>query len=230
LLAPQQQLRRLLGSLAGAFELVDLDRLDCRFDHHVPLVDLPLIFRTSLESIPAEPAYLRAEAERVEKWRQRLGDGGFKIGICWQGHSSYPRDGDRSFAVKHFAAISRIPGVRLINLHKGEGEGQLNDLPEGMTVETHGDDFDAGPDAFLDTAAVMTLCDLVVTSDAAVAHLAGALGARTWVALKAIPDWRWMLERDDSPWYPTLRLFRQRVRGDWETVFREIEGAVRARL
>ena len=83
----------------------------------------------------------------------------------------------------------------------------------GMRVETLGEEFDAGPDAFLDTAAVMKICDLVITSDTSVAHLAGALGAPTWVALKRVPDWRWMLDRSDSPWYPTMRLFRQSVRG-----------------
>jgi hypothetical protein len=123
--------------------------------------------------------------------------------------------------------LARLPGVRLISLQKGEGEAQLASLPEGMTIETLGDSFDAGPEAFLDTAAVMTLCDLIVSSDTAVAHLAGALDVRTWVALKAVPDWRWMLDRPDTPWYPRMRLFRQKVRGEWDSVFREIESEVR---
>ena len=95
-----------------------------------------------------------------------------------------------------------------------------------MRVETLGQDFDCGPDAFLDTAAVMTCCDLVITSDTAVAHLAGALGVTTWVALKHVPDWRWLLDRDDSPWYPTLRLFRQQSDGDWDGVFGSMGAAL----
>ena len=108
------------------------------------------------------------------------------------------------------------------------GEAQLQDLPPGMGVETLGADFDAGPDAFLDTAAVMKCCDLVITSDTAVAHLAGALGVKTWVALKHVPDWRWFLDRDDSPWYPSMRLFRQEFPGDWDGVFANMKAALTA--
>ena len=99
-------------------------------------------------------------------------------------------------------------------------------LPEGMTVETLGPDFDAGPDAFVDTAAVMKCLDLVVTSDTSIPHLAGALGVPTWVALSHVPDWRFMRDRPDSPWYPTMRLFRQPARGDWASVFAEICAAL----
>ena len=99
-------------------------------------------------------------------------------------------------------------------------------MPEGMSVETLGPAFDTGPDAFLNTAAVMMCCDLVVTSDTAVAHLAGALGVKTWVALKHVPDWRWFLDRRDSPWYPSMRLFRQHSHGDWNGVFRDIAAAL----
>jgi ADP-heptose:LPS heptosyltransferase len=92
-----------------------------------------------------------------------------------------------------------------------------------MNIEVFGEEFDQGPDAFLDTAAVMKACDLVITSDTAIAHLGGALGVPTWVALKSVPDWRWMLERSDSPWYPSMRLFRQKSRGEWSTVFSSME-------
>jgi hypothetical protein len=120
--------------------------------------------------------------------------------------------------------------VRLISLQKGDGEAQLLTLPEGMKVQTLGDNFDAGPNAFLDTAAVMEGLDLIITSDTAVAHLAGALGRPTWVALQYVPDWRWLLDRNDSPWYPTMRLFRQRGIGDWEGVFLEIQQALIERM
>jgi hypothetical protein len=118
----------------------------------------------------------------------------------------------RSFPLTHFEGLSKIPGVRLISLQKNAGVEQLRELPAGMSVETLGDEFDAGPDAFLDTAAAMESLDLVIASDTAVAHLAGALGRPVWVALKYVPDWRWLLDRADSPWYPTMRLFRQKRR------------------
>ncbi len=225
LFAPQRSLQGLMKGLPGTVELVDLgDLVDGRvaFDVQVPLISLPLAFATTLESIPSTVPYLRAEPARIERWRSRIGSHGLKIGICWQGNPGI-LDRGRSFPVSCFAGIARLPGIRLINLHKGEGLAQLSSLPEGLHIETPGDDFDAGPDAFVDSAAVMTLCDLVITSDTAVAHLAGALGIRTWVALKPVPDWRWLEDRTDSPWYPTLRLFRQRSRGDWRPVFREIE-------
>ena len=111
--------------------------------------------------------------------------------------------------------------MRLISLQKHHGLDQLTNLPPGATVESLGDEFDSGPDAFIDTAAVMSNLDLIITSDTSIAHLAGALGRPTWVALKYVPDWRWLLDRDDSPWYPTMRLFRQETPGNWRFVFRQ---------
>jgi hypothetical protein len=148
--------------------------------------------------------------------------------VCWQG-STGPVDAGRSFPLSQFLAFCDVPGVRLISLHKGDGEAQLRDLPGGLTVETMGTDFDSGPDAFLDTAALIMCCDLVISSDTAVAHLAGALGVETWVALKHVPDWRWMLDREDSPWYPGMRLFRQQSDGDWKGVFDQMRLALMAR-
>ena len=112
------------------------------------------------------------------------------------------------------ARLGRVPAVTLVSLQKHDGIAQLADLPTGMTVETLGDDFDAGPDAFLDAAAVMMTLDLVISSDTAMAHLAGALARPVWIPLKQVPDWRWMARREDTPWYPTARLFRQSRRDD----------------
>ena len=109
--------------------------------------------------------------------------------------------------------------MRLISLQKGAGEEQLASLPPSMRVETLGADFDAGADAFIDTAAAMTCLDLVVTVDTSIAHLAGALAVPVWVALKSDAEWRWLSERSDLPWYPTMRLFRQSRRGVWSDVF-----------
>jgi hypothetical protein len=229
LFAPHEKLRRLVSTVSDDIEIVDVDDRDLDFDYHVPLMSLPLAFRTTLESVPSDCPYLFAQPDRVTHWRDRLGSEGFKIGICWQG-SRNKIDFGRSFPLSLFEGLSKIEGVRLVSLHRGDGEAQLADLPDGMVVETLGEDFDAGAEAFLDTAAVMHCCDLVITSDTAVAHLAGALGVRTWVALKYVPDWRWMLDREDSPWYPTMRLFRQGSRGDWPSVFDDMTKALLAEM
>lgn len=228
LFSPQAKLSRLLRNLNAEFQCVDIDSgaQGLSIDAHIPLMSLPLLFETSLDTIPASTAYLDAEAALVSKWRDQLGGQGYKIGICWKGSSAFKGDAARSFSISHFEKISKLPGVRLISLHKGDGESQLNSLPEGMVVETLGDDFDAGDDAFIDTAAVMKCLDLVITSDTSVAHLAGALGVPVWVALQFSPDWRWMNDRPDSPWYPTMRLFRQQARGDWPGVFDDIAAAL----
>jgi len=191
------------------------------FDFRCALMSLPFGFGTDLSSIPSETPYLRAEPDLVAHWRDKLGQEGFKIGIAWQGLPQHSAD-RRRFELAEIAPLSRLPGVRLISLQKNHGLDQLGRLPSGTRVETLGD-FDSGPDAFIDTAAVMEQLDLVITSDTSIAHLAGALGRPTWIALKYIPDWRWLLDRDDSPWYPTMRLFRQQTDGDWPAVFSRME-------
>lgn len=230
-LSPQAPLTDLMSTLDPRIRVLNLDlrRRTLKLDYHCPLLSLPLEFGTSLETIPATVPYLKAEPQRVEQWAARIGRHGFKIGVCWQG-STNKYDIGRSFDVSHFAGLAALPGVRLISLHKGAGESQLSKLPPGMRIEVLGEDFDSGPQAFLDTAAVMMNCDLVISSDTAVAHLAGALGVETWVALKRVPAWRWLLDRTDCPWYPTMTLFRQREDDDWRGVFEAIETALRERL
>ena len=191
-----------------------------KIDFESPLMSLPHLLKTSLEIIPITNPYLYADQSKVTTWGERLSKDSFKVGICWQG-SKRKVDIGRSFSLSLFEGISKIPNVELISLHKGEGEGQITNI--NFDVTTLGTGFDAGQDAFLDTAGVMMNCDLIITSDTAVAHLAGALGRPTWVALKHIPDWRWMLERHDSLWYPTMTLYRQKNRGDWVGVFNTIE-------
>lgn len=218
IMAVQTGLRRIMSGLGATLQLLSETETPAAFDFHCPLSDLPRAFGTGLQSIPAGVPYLFAEKQRVAHWKQRLGTHGFKIGICWQG-SSLKAGCGRSFPLRALQRVSGIPGVRLISLQKGEGVQQLAALPAAMPVETLGEEFDAGPDALLDTAAVMENLDLVITCDTSIAHVAGALGRPAWVALKYVPDWRWMLDRDDSPWYPTLRLFRQRTDGQWGDVF-----------
>jgi tetratricopeptide (TPR) repeat protein len=212
-LAVQPQLRELLTQLSSTARIVALGDEPGGFDYRCALVSLPLAFRTTLASIPAVVPYLRADALRAERWHQRIGSAGLKVGIAWQG-SRNRIDIGRSVPPEMFARVAAIPGVRLISLQRGDAP----DLP----VQVLGNDFDTGSQAFLDSAAVMSHLDLVITCDTALAHLAGALGRPTWVALKHVPDWRWLLERADSPWYPSMRLFRQSRRGDWDGVFASI--------
>lgn len=193
------------------------------FDCYVPLLSLPMILGTTVESIPRPVPYLAAEPERVEHWRQKFASvGEFKVGIAWQGSPGFTGDYYRSIPLEHFARLADCSGVRLFSLQKGFGSEQLQRLPAGAPIEDLGATLDEGTGAFVDTAAVMKNLDLVITSDTAVAHLAGALGVPVWVALQVRPNWRWFMGRDDSPWYPTMRLFRQSRLGDWTDVFTRI--------
>jgi tetratricopeptide (TPR) repeat protein len=212
------RLHRLLSSLGGVRLIAERQESE-RFDAQIAVSSLPRAFATRLDSVPAAAPYLAPEPERAQKWAARIGDAGFRVGIVWQGNPNPEVDMARSIPLVAFAPLTGIPGVRMISLQKGSGVEQLAELPAGMRIETLGDDFDAGPDAFVDTAAAMMALDLVVTCDTSVAHLAGALARPTWVALKQDAEWRWLRDRDDSPWYPTLRLFRQTRRGDWSDVF-----------
>lgn len=199
---------------------------DAPFDYRCPLWSLPRLLRTTLDTIPGGVPYFAAEPERVARWASLLPAGTFNIGIAWQGNPARKVDAGRSVPLRAFAPLAAVPGVRLVSLQRTHGLEQLRDLPHGMSVIDPGEGFDVGADAFVDTAALMQSLDLVIASDSAVAHLSGALGRPTWVALKHVPEWRWMLRRDDSPWYPTMRLFRQATRGDWDGVFSAMREAL----
>jgi hypothetical protein len=200
------------------------------FDAQIAVSSLPHAFRTRLDTVPADVPYLAAEPALCAKWAARIGGAGFKIGIVWQGNPHPEADSARSFPLAIAAPLASLAGIRLISLQKGFGEEQIAGLPRGMKVETLGEDFDSGLDAFVDTAAAMAHCDLVVTCDTSIAHLAGALARPVWVALKSDAEWRWMTERDDSPWYPTMRLFRQPHRGAWSEVFEAMARTLSASL
>jgi tetratricopeptide (TPR) repeat protein len=193
------------------------------------MMSVPGILDVTPETVPRSGPFLTADPDRVAAWRQHLGGRGFKIGIAWQNAGASHLDKLRSIPLREFAALSDIPGVRLISLQKGHGVEEIEAVGFGDRLETLGDSFDAGGGAFLDTAAVMMNLDLIVTPCNAIAHLAGALGRPTFVALMHVPEWRWLLDRDDSPWYPATRLFRQSRAGDWPDVFARIADAVRAR-
>jgi tetratricopeptide (TPR) repeat protein len=192
------------------------------FDTHAALLSLPALLGTTLATIPAEVPYLRTDDDVVERWRHELGPvDGFKIGIAWQGRTEHKGDRLRSVPLQAFAPLAALDGIRLISLQKGPGTDQISRLPEDWTI------IDAGSrvEDWADTAGLLKNLDLVVTVDTAVAHLAGALGMPVWVALPFAPDWRWLLGREGSPWYPSMRLFRQSERGNWAEVFAGIAAA-----
>jgi len=225
ILAPQNALARLLRAAEPELEVIDQNSVPAHFDYHIPLMSLPLAFGTTVETIPDPGPYLVAEAEKIHQWRTRIGAEGFKIGITWRGNERGIMRG-RSYPPALLATLAKRPGVRLISLQKDAGESELRSIH----AESLGNEFDAGPDAFIDTAAVLQSLDLVVTADTAIAHIAGALGRPTWIALKHLPDWRWLLNRSDTPWYQSVTLFRQPVEGDWPAVLTQMEDMLGRRL
>ena len=212
------RLRRLLSSKTKV-RFADNPPEGEPFDAQIAISSLPYAFGTRLETIPAAVPYLAAEPALRAMWLKRIGAEGFKIGVVWQGNLDPEADTARSIPLTALAPLAEVPGVRLISLQKGAGQAQLPKLPPSMRVEAPGAALDAGGDAFVDTAAVMTCLDLIITCDTSAAHLAGALAVPVWVALKSDAEWRWLTERTDSPWYPTMRLFRQSRQGVWADVF-----------
>jgi tetratricopeptide (TPR) repeat protein len=211
----QRGLRCLMRGVLDEARIVTVGDVLPPFDVWCPLLSLPHLLGMQAPL----PPYLQAKPDRIAAWRDRIGTHGRKIGIAWQGNPTAAAEWGRSIPLREFLPLARVPEVRLISLQKHHGLEQLAAAPEGLRVETLGEDFDAGPDAFLDTAAVMQCLDMVITSDTSVPHLAGALGRPVWVGLQHVPDWRWLLEGEDCLWYPTMRLFRQAKRGDWGNVF-----------
>lgn len=191
---------------------------DLPFARHVPLLSLPHRFGTLADTIPATIPYLWAEPRRRRLWAERLdaaAGGRLRVGLVWRGRAEHSRDGDRSLNAQLVAPLTAVPGVTFFSMQK-----EIGDQPPGVVA--------LGPllHDFAETAAAVVNLDLVISADTAVAHLAGALGVPVWVMVPFSPDWRWMLERTDSPWYPTMRLFRQRRAGDWPVVVAEVAAAL----
>jgi hypothetical protein len=224
IVACPKPLVRLLRGCAGIDVLLDQGEAMPPCDVHAPLLSLPGIFHTNLATIPAPHSYLAAEPELVQAMRPILGDRpGLKVGIAWQGDPKNPNDRWRSAPLFAFAPLAAVPGVILFSLQKGPGEEQLRQAADQFPISG----IEKYVANFPDTAAVMKNLDLVITVDTAITHLAGALGAPVWVALPFAPDWRWLLDREDSPWYPTMRLYRQKELGNWDEVFERIAADLR---
>lgn len=197
-----------------------------KVDFTIPLMSIPGALGTTLATVPAHTPYLSAQPERTALWTERLAKvPGRKIGITWQGNPRFGGDPFRSLSANHFAPLAAIPGISLISLQKVNGEHQLQAAK--FRVADLGPQLD-GDGPFLDTAAIMMNLDMVITSDTSIAHLAGALARPTWVALNNHADWRWLRQREDCPWYSTMRLFRQQRPGDWPGTFQRIAAELRS--
>jgi tetratricopeptide (TPR) repeat protein len=199
------------------------------FDAHSPLMSLPYVFKTRLDTIPSEHPYLYADEKLIDHWKQQLThDKNFKIGICWKGNENYAtatvraKAAQKSVQLEQLIPLCTVPGTTVYSLQKTTGTAELDTLPASVKIITFDGDFDQSNGRFMDTAAVIKNLDLVITVDTSIGHLASGLGVPTWVMLQNPADWRWMLKRTDSPWYPKTRLFKQPTPGDWESVINEI--------
>jgi hypothetical protein len=223
----QPELRSLLRGVEGVQHLLAQGEPLPPFDLHAPLLSLPLAFGTRLGSIPAQVPYLKADPALAEAWRGKVaGDGRrLKIGLAWAGSPARKGDRQRSVSLSALAPLAAVKGADFYSLQKGPAAEQAKNPPPEMRLM----DLTAELKDFADTAALIASLDLVISVDTAVAHLAGAMARPVWTLLEFVPAWRWLLDREDSPWYPTMRLFRQPSRGDWGSVVRRVAEALAAR-
>jgi len=219
----QAPLVPLLRGVTGAERVISSTDQLPSFDLHCPLMSLPLAFGTTLETIPARTPYVSAPAERIAAWKERLGEATTpRVGIAWSGNPKHGNDRNRSIDLKALLPLLAL-GIEVVSVQKDVREADRAVLSAQPQIR----DFGSELEDFADTAALVTLLDLVVSVDTAPAHLAGALGRPVWVLLPFSPDWRWLLDREDSPWYPTARLFRQTTFGDWNSVTRRLVAELR---
>jgi hypothetical protein len=200
------------------------------FDYHCSLLDVADVLRIQANNIPAAVPYIRVPDNLVGYWRSHLNrilpPARMRVGLVWQGNADHQADMFRSFALRELEPLCGIDGVQFISLQFGKGSEQLQGWNGSQPIHSLPGELDKSSGAFMDTAAILHHLDGLVTSDTSIAHLAGALARPTMVMLGYTPDWRWMLGRSDSPWYPTLRLYRQRSIGDWRTVALEVRNAL----
>jgi hypothetical protein len=199
------------------------------FDVQASLMSLPGILETTLATVPAEVPYIRVDTERVAYWRQELERWpGWKVGIVWQGDRRHRHDRRRSVPLALFRRLAQIPGVQLVSLQHGPGTEQLAALDPPFALLDLGSRFET--ESLADAAGAMMSLDLVIAIDSGLAHLAGALGRPVWTLVYTSPDFRWLLNREDSPRYPTMRLFRQTEAGQWGQVFERVAEKLRAKV
>jgi tetratricopeptide (TPR) repeat protein len=219
----QPALHDLLAGTEGASRVIRRGETLPDFTWQCPLMSLPLALGTELETIPASVPYIAADAARVEAWRERLQKNTRRIGLAWAGNPGHSRDRLRSISLEQLTPLLNVEGTTYYSLQFGAGAEQMKLLPPGVRLIDLGDELKD----FANVAAIVANLDLVISIDSAVAHLAGALGKPVWILLNKGCDWRWFLGREDSPWYPTARLFRQSAPGEWLEVVKRIELALR---
>ena len=221
--AVRKPLARVLASCPGIESVIPEGAPLPDFAVYIPAMSLPRVFGTTSANVPAQVPYLAADLELIARWGEEIGrEAGHRIGIAWQGNPAYARDRQRSFPLAQFEPLAQLTGVRLYSLQKEFEADQIAAVAGRFAVT----DLSNRQADLMDTAAIMKNLDLVIAADTSIVHLAGALGVPVWVALGFEADWRWLLDRDDSPWYPTMRLFRQARAGDWGDVFVRITEAV----
>ncbi len=196
------------------------EKSSIKFDVQVPLLSLPGIFNLNVNSIPQKRSYIKPDPILVSQWHTKIDhDNNLTIGIVWAGNPENKNDRNRSCSLDYFAHLTSIRGLTFYSLQKGSASaGADNRLDDMKIINLNSELKD-----FADTAAAISNLDLVISVDTSVAHLAGAIGKPVWTLLPFVPDWRWMLERDDSPWYPSMRLFRQTQLNDWAGVFNQVK-------
>jgi Tfp pilus assembly protein PilF len=219
IVACQKPIARLLASCPGVAQVIPEGSLLPEFAVYAPLMSLPLIFGTSLSTVPARVPYLKADSALTSQWQLQLGrSAAFKIGVVWQGNPKYRRDRERSFRLAELECVAKTPGVKLYSLQRIHGLEQLAEIESRFAVTSIGEQLHD----FLDTAAAVQSLDLVITPDTSLGHVAGALGVPVWLALSFAAEARWLQGRSDSPWYPSMRLFQQERWGDWAPVFKRM--------
>lgn len=213
------KMRRLFESMGLALQWRDENDFSGDFDARLAISSLPRACATRIDSIPAPISYLRAEPERIAFWRRRIDGSRPKIGLCWRGNVDFRVDPRRSIPPASLAPLAELRAAKFVSLQKDARSGELPGVLAARVDFLDGA-LDSGPDAFVDTAAIMANLDLIVTCDTSIAHLAGALGRPVWLALRHVSEWRWLVGRADSPWYPSMRLFRCAEGDDWTALFR----------
>jgi len=212
----------LMSTLTGAEQIVSRGDPLPDFDIHCPLLSLPLAFGTRLETIPAATPYLRASSQSLMNWDTRLGPKRhWRIGLAWSGSPMNKNDQNRSIGLSSLLSLLDIEAT-FVSLQKDVCTDDVTVLKDQSDLLHFGDALEN----FSDTAALISNLDLVISVDTSVAHLAGALAKPVWVLLPFVPDWRWLLDRNDSPWYPTARLFRQDDSRVWDTVIHRVHAAL----
>lgn len=222
----QQNLCRLLKDCDGIDEIREMashSKSLVKFDAQIPLLSIPRISDVTVDSIPQSQSYIKPDPVLVSHWRAKLNnDNNLKVGIVWAGNPKHVDDRNRSCSLNDFLQLTSISGLTFYSLQKGVASAETNNHPKGIKIVN----LDNELNDFADTAAAIDNLDLVIAVDTAVAHLAGAIGKPVWTLLPFVPDWRWMLERSDSPWYPSMRLFRQTQSNDWAGVFNQVKEAL----